>query len=685
VHYLRDYFYQQQGQLALRLYDYRIPGISASAKWTWTPDARMVNTLQFSFSGKDITENNFTPNTVLTNNVTRQGTGVNNPTLFGNAQEVPNIAIQGYNFPSATTRDLRLFQRLFQWKDDFSRVIGTHILKFGVLVLRSRKNQGNITPINGSLYFQTGHSLSSGNALADAVLGNFSTYTEASGTGQGWFRFTQAEFYAQDNWKVSRRLSLDLGVRAQYMQPQYSVLANDVVFDPAFYNPKNAVTVNAAGQIVANSGDPLNGLVLGGAGFPKAAADRYPAWNNPTTLRLFRGLPNEIQSWRMPIAPRLGFAYDLTGRQRTVLRGAYGLFFERIQGDAYFSSVNNPPFIQQPTISSGNIENPAKGVPVALLPTNVFSYLVDAAIPTVQQYNVGIQQRVGHDALLDVSYVGSSAWHLYEGTLPNQLRLGTMLGVPQGTDPNSLRPYPGFAGITQLATSANSNYNSLQVQLRKQVLTGGMLGIAYTWSRNITDATDYNSLPQDSYNIGAERGLSGFHRGQVASGSYVYPLPFWRKGKRWHQRLFGNWQFSGTVMLETGLPINVYAVGDPAGIANTGGSLRPDVVGDWKVGNKTAQRWFNTAAFRTPAPGTFGNLGRGVLIGPGMFNWNAAFQKNFRLGERFTASYRLECFNVLDRISYLGVEGSMASSLFGQVNSTSNGWRGLGSVFRLSF
>jgi hypothetical protein len=687
VHYLRDNFYQEQGQLALRLYDHRIPGISSSAKWTWTPGARMVNTFQFSFSGKAITQNNFTPDSLYTNatDVTRQGSGVNNPMLFGNAQIVPNVSIQGYNFPSATSRDLRLFQRLFQWKDDFSIVAGAHILKFGALALRSRKNQGNNTPINGSINFQTGHSLSSGNAVADAVLGNFSTYTEASGTGMGWFRFTQAEFYAQDNWKVSRRLSFDLGVRAQYMQPQYSVLANDVVFDPAFYDPKLAVAVSAAGQIVPNSGDPLNGLVLGGAGFPKAALDRYPAWNNPATTRLFRGLPNTIQSWRMPIAPRLGFAYDLTGKQRTVLRGAYGLFFERIQGDAYFNSVNNPPFLQQPAISSGNIENPSKGVTVALLPSNVYSYAADAAIPMVQQYNLGIQQRLGRDTLLDVSYVGSSSRRQYQGTLPNQLRAGAMLRVPEGADPNSVRPYPGLANITQLSTGANSNYNSLQVQLRKQMLTGGMFGIAYTWSRNITNATDYNSLPQDTYNLGAERGLSGFHRGQVVSASYVYPLPFWQKGEGWYRWLFGDWKFSGTIMLETGLPLNIYAAGDPAGIASTGGSLRPDVVGDWRVSSQTSQQWFNTAAFRTPAPGTFGNLGRGVLIGPGMSNWNAGFQKIFRLSEAFSVSYRLDYYNLLDSTYRLGVDGSMASSLFGHVNSTSNGWRGLGSSFRLTF
>jgi hypothetical protein len=684
VHYLLDYFHQVEGQQALTLWDRRIPGISASAKWTWTPGARMVNTLQFSFSGKDIVDNNFSPNSAFTNDVTRQGAGVNNPMLYGNARQIPDISIQGYSLPGVTARDWREFERLFQWKDDFSRVAGTHILKFGVLVLRSRKNQGNLTPINGSFNFKTGHSLSSGNALADAVLGNFSTYTEASGTNEGWFRFTQAEFYAQDNWKVSRRLSLDLGVRAQYMQPQYSTLANDVVSDPAFYDPKKAVTVTAAGQIVPNSGDPLNGLVLGGAGFPKAATDRYPAWNNPAILSLFRGLPKEIQSSAVPIAPRLGFAYDLSGKQRTVVRGAYGLFFERIQGDAYFNSVNNPPFVQQPTLNDGNIENPARGAPAALLPSNVSSYPVRADIPAVQQYNLSIQQRVGRDTLLDVSYVGSSAWHLYRGILPNQLALGTMLRAPQGVDPNSLRPYPGLGGISQLTTAANSNYNSLQVQLRKQVLTGGMASIAYTWSRNITDATDYSSVPQDSYNSKNERGLSGYHRAHIVSASYIYPLPFWRKDERWYQRTLGNWQLSGILMLETGLPIDISAPGDPAGIASTGGSLRPDVVGDWKAGGKTAQTWFNTAAFKTPAPGTFGNLGRGVLIGPGIVNWDASCQKNFRLRERYTASFRVEYFNVLNHLNYWGVDGGMASARFGQVTTRTDP-RTFQAMLRLSF
>jgi hypothetical protein len=672
VHYLRDNFYQLQGQTALTLYDRNVPGTNASAKWTWTPGPRIVNTFQFSISGNVIVQDNFRPNPEYTKDTSRRGTGVDNPMVYGNAWEVPDMAIQGYNLPGVGARNWSNCERIFQWKDDFARVAGAHILKFGVLAMRTRKNQGNPTQVNGLFSFQPGHNLSSGNALADALLGNFSTYDEANGWGEGWFRFTQVEFYAQDNWKVSQRLSLNVGVRSQYMQPWYSALQNDVAFDPAYYDPNRAVAVMANGQIVSGSGDPLNGLALGGSGFPKAATDRYPGWSDPSILRLFRGLPKEIQSSQMPFAPRLGFAYDLTGRQRTVLRGAWGLFFERIQGNAVFSSVNNPPFVQRATLYSANIENPTGGKPASLLPLDVTSYPGRVDIPTVQQYNLGIQHRLGRDMLLDVAYVGSSAWHLYRGIRPNQLPLGTMLRVPDGTERNTLRPYQGLGTISQFTTTANSNYNSLQAQMRKQMLSGGMIGIAYTWSRNITDATDYNSVPQDSYNLRNDRGLSGFNRSHVLTASYVYPLPFWRKGGRWYQRLLGNWQLSGMVLLETGLPLDISAPGDPAGIAGTGGSLRPDLVGDWSVGGRTVYAWFNTAAFGTPAPGTFGNLGRNVLIGPGVMNWDGSFQKNFRIRERLTASLRVEYFNALDHINYWGVDTSMASARFGQVNATTD-------------
>jgi hypothetical protein len=173
----------------------------------------------------------------------------------------------------------------------------------------------------------------------------------------------------------------------------------------------------------------------------------------------------------------------------------FGVLFERIQGNAYYDSINNPPFVGKTTLYAGSVENLAGGTPAALLPADIASYPVHADIPSVQQFNLGIQHRVGRDMLIDIGYAGSSAWHLYRGILPNQLPLGTMLRAPRDTNPNSLRPYAGLATITQLTTGSNSSYNSLQVQARKQMLSGGAFSLAYTWSRNITDATDYNTYP----------------------------------------------------------------------------------------------------------------------------------------------------------------------------------------------
>ena len=683
VHYMGDEFHALGGQTNLSLYDRKIPGMNASAKWTATPGARTVNTFQASISGNVIRQYNFRPNPEYTADVSRKGLEIDNPMVYGNAWEIPDMTIQAYNIAPVGARSWSNRERILQGKDDFTRVVGEHILKFGVLAIRTRKNQGNTTQVNGLFAFQTGHDLSSGNALADALLGNFSSYTEASGWNDGWFRFTQAEFYGQDNWKTTQRLSFNFGVRGHYMQPWYSTLANDVAFDRAYYNPASAVTVLSNGQIVPGSGDLLDGLALGGTGFPKAATDRSPGWSDPSTTRLFRGLPREIQSAQIPVAPRLGFAWDLTGKQNTVLRGAWGLFYERIQGNAVFNSVNNPPFIQRATLYNANIENPTGGKPVPLLPPDITSYPASVDTPTVQQFNLGIQHRLGRDMLLDASYVGNNAWHLYRTIHPNQLPLGTMLVVPEGTDPNSLRPYRGLGSITQFVTSANSNYNSLQVQFRKQMPSGGLVSLAYTWARNITDATDYNTVPQDSYNTRNDRGLSSYHRGHVLTTSYVYPLP-WQGGRRWYRRLFGDWQTSGMVLLETGLPLDITVPGDPAGIAGTGGSLRPDLVGDWRADARRWDGWFNTAAFAVPRPGTFGNLGRNALLAPGVFNWDASFQKTIGLTERISAIVRLEYFNILDHVNYWGVDTNMASPRFGQVNATTD-QRTTEAMLRFSF
>lgn len=670
VHYLRDYYTSLQQTTNTATYDRNIPGTNSSAKWTMVANPTTVNTFQFTFTGNVIRQINFQPNPIFLRDYSRQANGINYPMIYGNERSIPSIGISGFSSLSTTPRQWNNFNRVFQFKDDFSKVLGSHNLKVGALVMRSRKNQDNQPAINGSFSFSPGHPLHSGNSLADALLGNFNNYTEASSGREGWFRFSQAEFYVSDNWKVSSRLTMDLGLRYMLMQPQYAALQNAVVFAPRFFDPAKAPAVSRSdGQIAPGTGDPVNGLAVGGTSFPEAAKRRIPNANDPAVQRLFRGLPKEISPWDLgTLGPRLGFAYDLTGRQRTVLRGGYGLFYERIQGNFVFSRVNNPPFIQEASIFSANVENPAGGTQ-RIFPSNIGSYDIDLRVPAVQNYSLGIQHKLFTDTLLDVAYVGSGGWQQYRSVNLNQLRAGTIQRNP-GVNIQALRPYLGYATITQYITGANFNYNALQVQFKKQFRQGGLVNVAYTWSKVITDASDWGEGPQDSYNFKSDRSPASYDRRQVFVLSYIYPLPFWQRPDAWFKRVLGGWQLSGVTTIQSGRPLNLGIQGDAAGIGQ--GGQRPDLIGDWRESAGTARRWFNPAAFGDPAQGAFGNLGRNAIPGPGTNNWDLSAQKIFRFTEQMNLEFRAEIYNAPHHFSYFGVATTVGASNFGQVTSATD-------------
>ena len=671
VHYLKDSFYQLQNLTSIVLFDRTIPGTNSKIQWTRIINPTTVNTFQFSFSGNVISQNGYRPNPTFTEDYSRTGSGYTAPSIYGITNDIPTMAITGFNTLNAAPRQFNNFNRLFNFKDDFSKLIGSHSLKAGILIMRSRKNQDNIPAINGSLTFQTGHALSSGVPLADALLGNFQQYQEANTNREGWYRFSQVEPYIQDDWKVSSRLTVNLGFRFMYMQPQYSALQNTVSFLPEFFDrSKTPSIVASTGALVPNTGDPFNGLTLGGSEFPEAAKERIPITSDPRVLALFRGIPKETaETFWGTLGPRLGFAYDVGGKQRTVIRGGYGMFYERTQGNFIFSGINNPPFIQQQTILGANVDNPTGGS-ASLFPASIVnSHPVDFKVPRIMNWSVGVQQKLDKLTTLDVAYVGSSAASLSRTLNINQLPVGTLQRNP-GINTNALRPYQGYADIQQYVNGANSIYNSLQVQVRRQMGGGGLISMAYTWSRAITDASTYNEAPMDSYNAKLDRGLATFHRAHNLIVSYVYPLPFWITGDEWYKKVFGGWQLSGITTINTGLPQNLSINGDRAGIG--AGGQRPDVVGDWRQGGGERLQWFNTAAFALPALGTLGNLGRNVVIGPGTNNWDASLQKNFRITEGIRMQFRAEFYNAPHHFSWLAVGTTLGASNFGQITSASD-------------
>jgi len=671
IHYLRDFYTNLNNLTSIVTYTRHIPGTNTKAQWTYIISPTTVNTFQFSFSGNVILQGEFAANPIFVTDYTRKGEGIDLPMIYGRNDAIPTVNISGYNGLGASNVNWNNFNRLFNWKDDFSRLIGNHNLKAGILALRSRKNQDNWPAVNGTLSFATGHSNSTGNAFADALIGNFYQYTEANTNREGWYRFTQIEPYVQDDWKVSSRFTLNMGFRFQYMQPQYAQLQNAVLFLPQYYDPKKAPAINPSnGLILPGNYDPYNGLVLGGSDFPQAGKIRIPQANNPAVKALFHGLPKETAytywgTW----GPRLGFAYDLTGRQKTVLRGGFGVFYERIEGNFVFSGINNPPFISQSDLYDGNVQNPTGGT-TNVSPSGITcSHYLDMKVPRIMNWSLGIQHKLTSETTLDVAYVGSSSANLSRTININQLQAGTLQKNP-GVNTNALRPYPGYANIQEYVTGSNANYNSMQVQVKRQVRGGGILNVAYTWSHAITDASSYSEQPMDSYYFKRDRGRLAWDRRHIFVFSYVYPLPFWRTGAEWYKVAFGGWQLSGVTTLQTGMPLNLGINPDQAGIGQT--SQRPNVVGDYSQGGGQRLQWFNTTAFGLPAAGTLGNLGRNVISAPTMNNWDASLQKNFRIRERLRIQFRAEFYDAPNHLSWVGVGTTLGNANFGQITSATD-------------
>ena len=674
VHYVRDYYTSQQNQTQLIEYNRDIPGTNTAVQWTTVPNATTVNVAEFSFSGNVILEKiGIIANPLFIKDFTRAGEGFTAPSIYNASPDIPSISVSGYTSVTATPLNFNNFNRIFDWKDDFSKVMGNHTLKIGILAMRSRKNQDNVPAINGTFAFSTSRSPTTGNALADALLGNFYSYTEAGSFRQGWYRFTQVEPYVQDDWKVSSRLTVNLGLRWAYMQPQYSSLNNTSAFLPQFFDPSQEPTINPSTGAIINPGNPYNGLVLGGSSFPSSAQGRVPQASDPAVQALFHNLPKgtaktDWNTW----APRLGFAYDLTGHQSTVLRGGFGTFYERIEGNYLFSAVNNPPFIQQEVIYNGNLENPTGGTAQNFPNTINNSHYLDMKAPRVLNWSMGVQQKLTKDTMLDVAYVGSSAANLSYQDDINQLLPGTLTSHP-GINVNALRPYPGYADIYEYNTGANFIYNSLQVQLKKNFHGGGLFNVAYTWSKGRTDANAYNYQPMNSYNLRGDWGPSSYNRNQVLVISYVYPLPFWRTGDEWYKKALGGWQVSGITMIQSGLPLNVTLASDVAGAG--AGSERPNVIANPLAGVSGTQ-YLNPAAFAVPAAGTYGNLGAYAIFGPHMNNWDASLQKSFPIHEFVSLSFRAEFYDFPNHLSYFGVNtGSFSAtppSSFGQISSATD-------------
>jgi outer membrane receptor protein involved in Fe transport len=661
-----------------------VPGTRPRPGWTTvgTVQHTLSSSLLDSFTAS-ATRNNIQagPQNGL---LARNALGVTYPEIyssnrFGVGPDVTLTGFTGYNAGDY----IRNRNLTYQLRDDLTKVSGRHALKFGAQITYSEKDQNTRPRDNGVVTFATSARNSTGNVVADALLGNFSNYTEGEQDQEWRARFWQYEFYAQDNWRVTPKLTLDAGVRYNIMAPLYSALNNFSSFDLKRYDPAHAPRVLASdGSLVPGTGSPTNGIVIFGDGFPEAARGLIPAASDPAATALFVGLPRGgvPTEWR-DIGPRVGFAYNVFGDGRTAIRGGFGIFYDRVRTDFLSASAANPPLDRSANIFDGNIDNPTGGTQRAF-PPNIAGIRDRMPTPRIMSFNVGVQHEVLRGTILHVNYVGTLGDHLPRTVNLNQLRPGTRLTPPASTtNVNALRPYPGYGNITITENEDESTYHSLQTSVTRRLHGGLELGANYTFSRT-WDTT--SGTPQDVYDIARDYALASIHRAHNFNGHFIWRLPFFHDASSGlvHGAL-GGWDVTGVIVSQSGAPFTVTAPVDSARIGVN--STRATLIGDpaLRSGDRTPQRWFNTAAFLNPAlmtPGEFGNGGRNILIGPSFSRVDLGILKGFKVAGRVNLQLRADAFNAFNTVSFTGLNttvrfdaaGNPAGG-YGQVTSAAPG------------
>ncbi len=593
------------------------------------------------------------------------------------------------------------YNRNYNFFDNLTWIKGRHTFRFGYSVNRYNKTE-NADGQQGSFGFtNAGVPTGTNNYMqswANFLLGNVSTFSMPSTDITPYIIAWQHEAFAQDDFKISPRLTLYYGVRWSYFGQPVDTNGELTNFDPALYSRANAPAVDPTTgnfvnplpttqanlqQLALNSG---MGLILAGKNSPfgdKIAPDSYHNF-----------------------APRLGFAYDPFGNGKTAIRGGWGIYYDSGLFGTYEQNIfANPPFVQSATYSNASFSDVTAGTPTATIsaPLGLHATQLPAHIPYVQQWNLTLERNVARGTVVSLAYVGSKGTHLLgivdineavpgAGVAAGLLPAGTTT-FTTSTDPrlNAVRPYYGWNYINALETAFDSNYHSLQATVRRDFRGAGTLYAAYTWSKNLTDnGSDRSNAPQNSYNW--HEGEYGPYPGDRSHNfvlSYVYNIPIFKGTHGVVGQALKGWEVSGILSAYTGLPLTVTTSGvDPAGLGilgNSAASSRPDMVcGNPQQGAPhqyaaTTQaeagglNWFSPSCFAPVPQGVIrpGNAGRGVVRGPGFFNLDASLMKNFHFtsNEARYLQFRFETYNTFNWVNPNGVSTNITSATFGEITS----------------
>jgi hypothetical protein len=627
--------------------------------------------------------------------------------IRGPAPDVPSVRSFGVNIPyQPPANDVQTISvsSLFTFGDNpfarFTRnniigndevrwVLGHHNLTIGFDLERRQVELDNGFNSPGLFTFtgQSNHTLSTGSSAADFMIGDLYQFQQAQGqfeNANAWM----SGYFIHDDWKVAKRLTVNLGLRWEPYFPYHEVDGRVEGFSIPNYQAgiRSTVYPNA----------PPGLLFRGDAGFPT------------------NGTGNNYKDW----GPRVGFAYDVFGDGKTSLRGGAGVFYDSATNGIFNNNmVDEAPFAQQILITNppGPFSNPLanspqyanvfpapfpvpKNVvlpgPVAVTTFNLAGNLA-FKVPVVYSWNLTLEHQFGSQWLGRLAYVGSHSSHL-----SLQQYLNPSVYIPGSNLSEQARViFPGYSNNMELLDeSGNSHYDSLQFTMQKRLAHGVSVLANYTWQKSIDNVPPSSGstgagatggagpLPIPWYASGSNQldyGTSDFNREQVLVISYLWDIPAPPTSNKFVKAALGNWELTGIVTAEKGLPFSIFAGKD---VSQTGLNqdravyLGGDPLGGTACKSAPCENYINPAAFGQPAPGTVGNVGKGALVGPGLFNWDMGLFKNIPITERFRAQLRGEFFNTFNHSNFTTPASggsnypniNQSSSTFGTITSAND-------------
>lgn len=574
---------------------------------------------------------------------------------FSGPANLPMLVLAGLtSYGTSTSTDARRRDNRYQWQNHVSWQRGRHMWKFGAEIWENRFSVREDAGVYGSYSFTGGVA---GSTAADLVLGLPSRFLQGKASEPAYYRSPFWQFYAQDDIRLTRRLTINLGLRYELNQTPREQQDRLVAFRP--------------GVQFRRLPDAPPGLLLQG---------------DP-------GVDRVIRATRTNFGPRFGFAWDATGDGRTSLRGGYGMYFDPLLQVLFTNLGVNVPFtVNAAGTTPRNFADPFSGqspfrpgAPALFFPNFLSLTTVDPdyRTPYTQHWNLTLERQLPGSILVTAGYLGTRGTRLPGTHILNtaEFRAGA---TPQNVDQR--RPFaPAFGSILNFHSRLNSSYHSAQFSASRRYSAGLTLLGAYTFAKTIDEgsfptgrlAIRIGTLPQDQQNFRAEKGLSNFHQQHRFTFSGVWDVPVWTTPRNAAQRWLGGWQLASIITAATGQPFVIQDGSDPNldGVA----SDRPDMIRTPNLPKpeRTLGRYWDTGAFVRLPGGTnrFGNAARNAVIGPSLVNWDASVSKRLLLTERWGVTFRWEVFNVLNHPNFANPSGGspsndISSPLFGQIQST---------------